>query len=326
MGFLIDDIDFSGIGTIATLFDVGSVEVLRGPQGSRYGANALGGLIYVRGKEPSAERGGRLQVTLGSDDTRAAGIAFGGAFDDAGDVAFRMSAQRYESNGFRTNPYLGRDDTNGRDETGARFALAVDRNVSARVALIYSRIDDGYDAFSLDNSYTMLSDKPGRDAQESIGSSLRLDWDDVGPGSLTSITSLASSDIEFSFDADWGNDDSWAPVLYDYVSLHQRQRDTLSQEFRFTMDTWLFGVYALRLDEDLETLNQGEYYDPGYDWADSLDDALDSRYRSNNVAVFAQFDDQLANGAAEATVTRHAQAAKTRLSSTSITGNSVVPD
>ena len=32
VGFLVDDIDFSGIGTVATLFDVGSVEVLRGSQ------------------------------------------------------------------------------------------------------------------------------------------------------------------------------------------------------------------------------------------------------------------------------------------------------
>ena len=48
VGFLVDDIDFSGIGTIATLFDIEQVEVLRGPQGSRYGANALAGLIYLR--------------------------------------------------------------------------------------------------------------------------------------------------------------------------------------------------------------------------------------------------------------------------------------
>ena len=46
VGFLIDDIDFSGIGTVATLYDMQRVEVLRGPQGSRYGANALGGLVY----------------------------------------------------------------------------------------------------------------------------------------------------------------------------------------------------------------------------------------------------------------------------------------
>src|SRR5210317_522774 len=68
VGFLVDDIDFSGIGTIATLFDIERVEVLRGSQGSRYGANALGGLIYLRTTAPSVERDGRLQVTVAEDD------------------------------------------------------------------------------------------------------------------------------------------------------------------------------------------------------------------------------------------------------------------
>ena len=53
VGFLIDDIDFSGIGTVATLFDMQQIEVLRGPQGSRYGANALAGLIYMRSAAPT---------------------------------------------------------------------------------------------------------------------------------------------------------------------------------------------------------------------------------------------------------------------------------
>src|SRR5271165_3546697 len=48
VGFLIDDIDFSGLGTAGTLYDIDQVDVLRGPQATRYGADALAGLIYLR--------------------------------------------------------------------------------------------------------------------------------------------------------------------------------------------------------------------------------------------------------------------------------------
>ncbi|MCG8370828.1 MAG: TonB-dependent receptor, partial [Proteobacteria bacterium] len=297
VGFLIDDIDFSGIGTIATLFDVESVEVLRGPQGARYGANALGGLIYLRSAEPSAQRDGRLRLTVGDDDARTLGLAFGGALDDGESILFRLSAQKHESNGFRDNTHLGREDTNGRDETGVRLGVAFGESVGGRLSIIYSKIDNGYDAFALDNGYTTLSDKPGKDAQESVGASLRLDRSGVGDGALTSITALATSDIDFGFDADWGNGDSWAPVVYDYVTLSNRKRDTLSQEFRYTTDRWLFGLYALRLEEDLDSLNAGEYFDPGSNWADSLFDPFDSRFESTNTAAFAQFNGELGNAA-----------------------------
>ena len=290
VGFLVDDIDFSGIGGIATLFDVQSVEVLRGSQGSRYGANALGGLIYIRSTEPSAEADNRVQVGAGDDDAFFWGAAFGGALNERQTATARVSVHRHRSNGFRDNSYLDREDTNGRDESSVRARLRFEPGAafSADVALIYSNVDNGYDGFSLDNSYTMLSDKPGKDAQESVGGSLRLDWPDLGGGSLTSITAAASSDIEYSFDADWGNDDSWAPVVYDYLSLRERERATLSQELRYVAGDWLFGLYALRLTDKLDTVDQGEYDDSFF--VDTLDQQFDSDYESTNLALFAQHD------------------------------------
>ncbi len=302
VGFLIDDIDFSGIGTIATTFDIGRVEVLRGPQGTRYGANALAGLVYVQSALPSAEREGRVQVTAGSDDTLAGGVAFGGPLAADESLLFRVSAHHHRSNGFRDNSFLGRDDTNGRDETTIRGRLRwlPSESLIVDVAALFADIDNGYDAFAIDNSLTMLSDKPGRDAQHSAGASLRIEWSTLPWATLTSITAAADSEIDFDFDADWGNDDSWAPVTYDFISLSDRARRTVSQEFRLasreegrilggTTD-WLAGIYVLDLADDIVTLNRGEYFDPGFDFADSLDDRFGSNYNAINVALFGQLD------------------------------------
>ncbi|HSM29070.1 MAG TPA: TonB-dependent receptor plug domain-containing protein [Woeseiaceae bacterium] len=302
VGFLIDDIDFSGIGTIATTFDLQRIEVLRGPQGTRYGANALAGLVYVQSTLPSAEPEGRVQLTAGGDDTLAGGVALGGPLNADESLLFRASAHHHESNGFRDNRYLGRDDTNGRDETTLRGRLRWQPadTLSVDLAALYADVDDGYDAFAIDNSLTMLSDKPGRDAQRSRGGSLRIEWSGLSWATLTSITAAADSDINFDFDADWGNDDSWAPITYDFVSLSDRSRSTVSQEIRLASseegrifgDTtdWLAGLYVLELEDDLVTTNRGEYFDPGIDFADSLDDTFGSTYEATNVALFGQLD------------------------------------
>jgi len=305
VGFLIDDIDFSGIGTIATTFDIERIEVLRGPQGTRYGANALAGLVYVQSTLPSAEREGRVQLTAGGDNTLAGGVALGGPLKADESLLFRVSAHHHESNGFRDNRYLGRDDTNGRDETTLRGRLRwlpVD-TLSVDLAVLFADVDNGYDAFAIDNSLTMLSDKPGRDAQRSKGGSLRIEWSALSWATLTSITAAADSDINFDFDADWGNDDSWAPITYDFVSLSDRSRSTVSQEFRLASSEegrifggttdWLAGLYLLELGDDLVTTNRGEYFDPGIDFADSLDDRFGSTYEATSVALFGQLDHDL---------------------------------
>src|SRR6202167_2405458 len=84
VGFLIDDIDFSGVGMPATLFDTQQIEVLRGPQGTTYGANALAGLISVRAMDPGTDFVLNSEITGATYDTRAAGLVIGdGRADDS---------------------------------------------------------------------------------------------------------------------------------------------------------------------------------------------------------------------------------------------------
>jgi iron complex outermembrane receptor protein len=94
VGFLIDDVDFSSIGTVGTLFDMDHIEVLRGPQGTRYGANALGGLIAMESAAPEDEFGGRVEVSGGDYDTRSYGAVLTGPVT-ALDSAFRIAVQQY---------------------------------------------------------------------------------------------------------------------------------------------------------------------------------------------------------------------------------------
>jgi len=303
VGFIVDDIDFSGIGSIATLYDIARIEVLRGPQGTRYGANALAGLVYMQSAEPDDQFSGQVQLGAGGDDALSVGIGLGGPLDVLGSRSgYRFSAHHYESNGFRDNPYLDRDDTNGRRELSLRGKLIWEAGPDWNFKLtgMLSDVDNGYDAFAIDNSLTVLSDKPGKDAQKSIGGSLKASWSGARSFALTSITSVANSEIDFSFDADWGNEDAWAPVTYDFVSLNDRERSTLSQEFRLTSTddgrifggsaSWLVGLYVNRLAEDLTTVNLGDYFDPGFDFAFVLDDRLSSEFEAINSAIFGQMD------------------------------------
>ena len=292
VGFLIDDIDFSGIGTVATLFDMQQVEVLRGPQGTRYGANALAGLIYMQSTMPKAEWSGRVQLMAGEDDAYSAGLALGGSLNKDDSVLMRMSVHQHQSDGFRNNPYLGRQDSNRRDETTVRGRLTwlPEDDWQINLAVLVADVDNGYDAFALDNSYTVLSDKPGRDAQRSNGASVKVQYSGWAGLSFTSITALADSDIEFSYDADWGNSDSWAPVTYDYISISDRERKTLSQEFRFIGAQWLIGGYAMRLQDELDTFDWGEYYDPFFDFAASLNASFASDYEATSLAAFGQYE------------------------------------
>ena len=298
IGFIVDDIDFSGLGSIGTLFDIERVEVLRGPQGTRYGANALGGLVYMRSQAPPDELAADFEATTGSDGTRALGAAVGAPVNDG--LGFRVSVHDYENSGFRDNVFLGLDDTYGRDELTARGKLewSPSDDVDVDFSGLYVDVDNGYDAWAVDNGLNTYSDDPGRDAQRSAAGSVRLSAR-LARFDLVSITGFADTDAVFSFDGDWGNAAYWAPFVYDYVTTNERERRTASQEVRVLSQPgalfdgrgeWLAGAYVLDLEESNAQRNAGVYEDPfcGPICSIDADTFVRSDYDATNTAVFGQ--------------------------------------
>jgi outer membrane receptor protein involved in Fe transport len=313
VGFLIDDIDFSGLGTAATLFDVNHIEVLHGPQGTLYGANALAGLIYVRSAEPADTFGGRAEFDVGDYNERSYGAVLTGPFAEL-DSAVRLAVQRYTSDGFYHNAYLGRSDTDNRDELTVRGKWRYDPNDAWRidVTLLRAQIDNGYDAFAIDNSRTTQSDRPGVDRQYSTGLSARATYAGFAPATLTTIATYADTTVNYGFDGDWGNPNLWAPYTYDFYEYQVRRRSTRSLEFRLSDGpaggsppggsshgfSWLFGVYAFELRESLNDTSTGIYVDP-FDATQNLStlSVISSGYRSRNGAVYGQLDGDLSERA-----------------------------
>ncbi len=92
--FYIDGVQQTAEGTrrgARGTFDAEQMEIYRGPQSTLAGRNALAGAIYLRTTDPTFSRSGRAQVTLGQDQRRQAGLAYGDAISDT--LAFRVSGE-----------------------------------------------------------------------------------------------------------------------------------------------------------------------------------------------------------------------------------------
>jgi iron complex outermembrane recepter protein len=297
VGFLIDDIDFSGLGTAATLFDLDHIEVLRGPQGTIYGANALAGLIAVKSAAPADAFGGRVELDAGDYGERSYGAVITGPVSDL-DSAFRLAVQRYTSDGFYHDAYLGRSNTDNRDELTLRARWRYDPSEQWRVDLTLLRvqIDNGYDAWSIDNSRTTESDHPSVDRQYSTGVSVHADYTGLDGATFTAIASYADTVVNYGFDGDWGNPILWAPYTDDFTEYQIRHRSTRSLELRLGNApkqglSWVVGVYAFELREALSDTSAGIYADPFDSTQDSTSlSVVSSQYHSRSGAVYGQLD------------------------------------
>ncbi len=125
VGVLIDGIDYSALG-VSSLADVQQVEIFRGPEATRFGANAMAGMLNLTSNAPSFEGEGQLSTTLANYDSYQLSGAYSNAINQQ--WAYRVAADHQSSDGFIDNSFLNRDDTNNIDETYSPCCAALSGN------------------------------------------------------------------------------------------------------------------------------------------------------------------------------------------------------
>ncbi|HKU14165.1 MAG TPA: TonB-dependent receptor [Steroidobacteraceae bacterium] len=196
-------------------YDIDRVEVLRGPQGTLYGANTLGGLIKYVLRKPDLNR---FESRVGADlsSTRGSGSpSYGGRaainvplVEDV--FAVRLSAFSQHSAGYIDNVGMGTEDINDADVRGGRatFLWEPTEQVSVQGSVVYQKVDaDDLAAVS----YRLSTKEPAYGwlkrttvfhepfEQELKDYSLTVNWE-LPFATLTSASSLSYLDIKKQFD------------------------------------------------------------------------------------------------------------------------------
>ena len=102
VGLFVDGV-YMGInaGAVGDLFDVESIEVLRGPQGTLFGRNVTGGAVLIRHKRPTGEFGIRGRTTYGNYDFIEQSLVVEGPVCDK--LSWKMGMFYRDKNGYFKN-------------------------------------------------------------------------------------------------------------------------------------------------------------------------------------------------------------------------------
>jgi iron complex outermembrane recepter protein len=209
---------FAGASQLALdvgLFDLNRVEVLRGPQGTLYGASTMGGLLkYVTTTPDLQAFGGKARAGLSTTDdgdvnydvASAVNLPFG-----SDKAAARLSGFYSHDGGYVDSLGLGEEDVNQSDVYGGRADVLFQPNdkLSVRLNAYLQQIDrDG----SSQVAYDLASGKPidGELEQQTIlPQPFEQEYEmysgtvvyDFGPAELTSVTSYQTLSNDSSADA-----------------------------------------------------------------------------------------------------------------------------
>lgn len=247
VGVFVDGV-YLGIngGVVFDLFDLESVEILRGPQGVLFGRNVTGGAVlintgnptdYFTGKVSASVDGPFLDGGRGGANYSVSGVVSGPIVEDT--LLFKLGGYYNKDEGYFTNLF---DNSNhGEAETkivrGALEGRFGDLTLTGKLDYFESDGDgpSGQNRGRFDrDSFDFAIDFPGFYANEIWTGSLNAEWD-LGPGTLTNIFGYRS------YEARTGGDIDALPAFL-FHSDTETDQDQISNEIRYAVSTDSFDL------------------------------------------------------------------------------------
>ncbi|QIB67595.1 TonB-dependent receptor [Kineobactrum salinum] len=313
IAFIVDGVQQTNQETIGVnLFDLEQVEVLRGPQGTLYGRNAVGGAINVVTRAPGNEFEGYLRGSYAEGDSYSMTAAVAGPIVE-NKALFRLTANYKSYDGLIENSFNGDEADFIDDDYSVRGrvllmpteALTVDlraefsdyRGGSNYYSAVFS--GDPNDFVDPQSNLTGFTDGETRDY------TAKLDYD-LGFATFTSITGYTDFEQFNRADLDFRNPvDSPGGFQGLGIQVGQGQDlgfETLNQEFRLVSNgdqrfRWLLGANYLQTDKELLTRGFIDL-DGSYGQIDNPALLIANQAETNDNeawGVFAQFDYDLSD-------------------------------
>ncbi len=275
----VDEVYTGRAGSIPTdLFDLERVEVLRGPQGTLYGKNTVGGAINLITRKPTWDFDALGEVTVGSRELLEFKAAVGGGLSDT--LAGRLTVAARSQGPTYRNLFLNRDTDDLllgtiRGQLLWRPNDSIDVLVSADAAHdevdgITTHIDPATPAllasgFTPDpDPFTGYQNVPGFLDRDVHGASVRVDWR-TALGTVTSLTAARSLDMAETRDL-VGVPLRPGPLGFESTQIMTEDSSIFSQELRLTSNddggpiSWIIGAYysqedVARVEERKRQLN-----------------------------------------------------------------------
>ncbi|MDP6198420.1 MAG: TonB-dependent receptor, partial [Porticoccaceae bacterium] len=249
----------SNSGAVFDFFDIESVEVLRGPQGTLFGRNTIGGVINVQRTEPTGEFGMKLEAVAGEQNLTDVKGVINMPLSDKGGI--KLAFKNTESDSHVYNTTLNDRRPFKDSET---LSLSVKYNFTDSTSAILTYDDYDHDTTAPDNVFVSASPL-GDGARASEADSWKTSPQGIpltaslkGENTTLKVTHSADNyeikyimgimDYEEAADeASWGT-----PAVFFTVDRDQNFKQT-SHELQFISDydgpmNFVAGLYSMEAD------------------------------------------------------------------------------